>query len=855
MAVDDDDPALGVTRAADATIEDSAATDSGRAEPRLKAIARDVNVGRYQLLDRLGAGAMGEVWSAYDPQLDRKVAIKLVHPRLARTRDIAVRMLREARAMAKVSDRSVITVHDAGESDGRLFIAMELVRGRTLGAILRERMPNQLADWRRWLAMLLDAGRGLAAAHAAGVLHRDFKPDNVLVDSSGRVCVGDFGLASLSAAPRGRTSIPVLDTTPDPALTVTGALLGTPAYMSPEQLYGLDIDARADEFSFCVAAYEALYGTRPFAIPADERGNLAALVEAIEQRAISPAPSSSNVPPEVRAALIRGLAPSAGERWPDLAALLAALEPFVAAPSGTRPHRARWPRVLTGVAVAGLVLAIVAIVLHTGRTERTPARDHASQPALRPSEPDRPIETVSLRAALALSPRGLLAIGTNRVQVLDLDHDSDHAPRWQVDLPSITGHAWTERLQLDGEEAVRWCYADIIAMGRWAFAAHREPEPLPPPGPAGSLWIGGDEQGEFVQLGMGPTLQIAFVRAEQVVRTWSAGTAFDPSSASVAPGHRRLAYLEPIDLYTSRIIVLDASTGAALRGDPIVGLASIAWRTDELLLFGTSGDTAAIEQMPVGDTFGGATPVLRAHEGDWIGVMVANRDRVVYGKVLTESRARLVSDDATKRRDFEPAVAAAPLGWRPDGKFVVWNRTNLEIRDPGGASTMLNVALPHEPQSATFAGNLMIVTMRGTTGRTIAAYDLAATALDKMPRWNIAEGLALTVRCAGDVRPPCYIARQTAPATYDIVPLDPATGTAGGEVRYHGQVEDFAVHRDGEHLLVVPPGGRSSTVVTELGRDRSRTVAFPLTLYGASPTARTTRSSRQARSSRTVTRS
>jgi hypothetical protein len=215
--------------------------------------------------------------------------------------------------------------------------------------------------------------------------------------------------------------------------------------------------------------------------------------------------------------------------------------------------------------------------------------------------------------------------------------------------------------------------------------------------------------------------------------------------------------------------------------------------TDELLLFGTSGDTAAIEQIPVGDGFGRATPVLRAHEGDWIGVMVANRDRVVYGKVLTESRARLVSDDAAKRRDFEPAVAAAPLGWRPDGKFVVWNRTNLEIREPGGASTMLNIALPHEPQSATFAGDLMLVTMRGTTGRAIAAYDLAATAIDKMPRWNIAEGLALTVRCAGDVQPPCYIARRTAPDTYEIVPLDPATGTAGGEVRYHGQLEDEIV--------------------------------------------------------------
>src|SRR3990167_212838 len=138
--------------------------------------------------------------------------------------------------MAKLSHRSVVTVHDAGEVEGRLYIAMELVEGTTLGQLLRSRTASEADDWKRWLALVMDAGLGLAAAHRMGVLHRDFKPDNVLVDRDGRVCVADFGLASLGgeADPETkalRDSIP-LD------LTRTGTLLGTPVYMSPQQLRG-----------------------------------------------------------------------------------------------------------------------------------------------------------------------------------------------------------------------------------------------------------------------------------------------------------------------------------------------------------------------------------------------------------------------------------------------------------------------------------------------------------------------------------------------------------------------------------------------------------------------------------------
>jgi serine/threonine-protein kinase len=254
-------------------------------------------IGRYRLEARLGEGAMGVVWSAHDPKLDRDVAIKLVHAALA-SDEASTRLTREAKAMAKLSHRSVITVYDVDEVDGQLFIAMELVRGTTLGSLLRDRDAAAIADWRRWLALLLEAGRGLAEAHRNGVLHRDFKPDNVLVDASGRVCVGDFGLALLGeslanrSVSQSRQWIRATASPDDSAtsldLTTTGALLGTPVYMGPQQLRGDAIDARGDQFAFCVATWEALYGTRPFVV--SERGleAVVALITAIENGPPSP---------------------------------------------------------------------------------------------------------------------------------------------------------------------------------------------------------------------------------------------------------------------------------------------------------------------------------------------------------------------------------------------------------------------------------------------------------------------------------------------------------------------------------------------------------------------------------------
>ncbi|MEZ4362878.1 MAG: serine/threonine-protein kinase [Kofleriaceae bacterium] len=221
-------------------------------------------VAQFVLLERLGAGGMGVVFAAFDEKLERKVAIKLVttQPGDAPAQG---RLLREAQAQAKLSHPNVVTVYEVGAlPDGHLFIAMELVKGQTLRAWQRD-APR---TWREILAMYSQAGRGLAAAHDSGIIHRDFKPDNILLGQDGRVRVADFGLAFAAEPPEAEG--PRRGAAPEagpasPALTAVGVVAGTPGYMAPEQLLGGQVDARTDQFAFCVSLYEALYDERPFA--------------------------------------------------------------------------------------------------------------------------------------------------------------------------------------------------------------------------------------------------------------------------------------------------------------------------------------------------------------------------------------------------------------------------------------------------------------------------------------------------------------------------------------------------------------------------------------------------------------
>jgi eukaryotic-like serine/threonine-protein kinase len=226
-------------------------------------------VGRYIVLRTLGSGGAGVVYAAYDPDLDRTIALKVVRRELADRVEVRARFLREAQALARLSHPNVITVYDVGSIDGRTFIAMEYIHGQTFADWVATSEPN----WSRVLTLLLKAGRGLAAAHAAGLIHRDFKPANLLVGANGRVVVTDFGLARALKADGGvhplasRADGLCRSSAFAESITRTGVVQGTPAYMAPEQRQGKPADAQADQFSFCVTLYEGLFREHPFLRP------------------------------------------------------------------------------------------------------------------------------------------------------------------------------------------------------------------------------------------------------------------------------------------------------------------------------------------------------------------------------------------------------------------------------------------------------------------------------------------------------------------------------------------------------------------------------------------------------------
>jgi tetratricopeptide (TPR) repeat protein len=307
-------------------------------------LARGQLLGRYVILGPVGSGAMGVVYAAYDPELDRKVALKLLRPRASADPARAEkRLVREAQAMARLSHENVITVHDVNTFGGCSFVAMEFVEGGTLGDYLASRSQG----WQDIVRLFLQAGRGVAAAHRAGLVHRDFKPSNVLVYSDGRVRVTDFGLARAS----GPGALPIGETRSmafaDLSATVEGAAIGTPAYMAPEQFAGAAVDARTDQFAFCVSLYEALYGVRPFA------GATGAEIERnIAGGHVQQPVTRREVPAKVRRTLLRGLRGAPDERFPSMEPLLVAL----GAATSTR-HRVR-----EAVAVVTTLLAVLGVL-------------------------------------------------------------------------------------------------------------------------------------------------------------------------------------------------------------------------------------------------------------------------------------------------------------------------------------------------------------------------------------------------------------------------------------------------------------------------------------------------------------
>ncbi|MFN0249549.1 MAG: serine/threonine-protein kinase [Kofleriaceae bacterium] len=339
-------------------------------------------IGNYALISVLGEGGMGVVWRAHDPKLDREVAIKVLK-RMDAPASLRQRLQREARAMARLKHPNVLTVYDSGTEGGRDFIAMELVDGCSLDVWLeRHPMPHDI------IAAVLASGRGLAAAHRAGLVHRDFKPHNILRSNDGRVLVTDFGLArglgditesqaegaldvsrsggfdetmelgASNPSVSGSRSKP--DSVLDSPLTQTGVMIGTPAYMAPEQFSGAAPDPRTDQFAFCVTAWQMLTGGRPY--------HGASLEELKKAAGEGIRHVKSTLAPRVRMALVRGMDPDPTNRWPSMDELLDELE------AATKPKRPRWmvPMVI-GVMLLVFVLGGI-IVRRMSKSDGAEAR-------------------------------------------------------------------------------------------------------------------------------------------------------------------------------------------------------------------------------------------------------------------------------------------------------------------------------------------------------------------------------------------------------------------------------------------------------------------------------------------------
>jgi tetratricopeptide (TPR) repeat protein len=411
VAPDDDPP-----EPPDELLAALAATPSAEVLPR-----RTLIDGQYRIERVLGEGGMGVVYLARDIRLDREVAIKVGIERSAASIE---RLAREAVALAKLSHPNVVVLHEIGEIKGRSYVAMEYVAGGTARAWCKGR------GWREIVALYLAAGDGLAAAHAAGLVHRDFKPDNVLVGGDGRPRVADFGLArdesdaieiTVERAGESRTS----------TATKTGAVVGTPAYMAPEQFARGEIDARADQFSFCASLWEALFGERPFV----DRKDGGALPEPTR-----PA-GRTKVPRHIEAALRRGLRDKRDDRWPTLEPLLVELR---------RDPGRRRTQLVVGAGVLLLAAGTGAVVY--ARRQGDPCEGGAAQLATTWSSARA--KAVHAAIAPAGAPAWIEAAATRVTAALD-----DWTRRWAVQYRAVcvARHGtWSAELSDRGVE----CLAD-----------------------------------------------------------------------------------------------------------------------------------------------------------------------------------------------------------------------------------------------------------------------------------------------------------------------------------------------------------------------------------------------------------
>ena len=614
-----------------------------RAAQLIVPLAEGTVIGEHFVIeDAIGSGGMGIVYRAHDRALDRRVALKID----ARGLDVA-RARREAQALARLAHPNVVTIHEIGVHDGSPFVAMELCAGGTARSWLRARPRS----WRDVLALYLAAARGLVAAHDAGLVHRDVKPDNILLGADDRARIGDFGLARDVVGLDGGGTVDraadadevVTRTTtstgrqPD-HVTATGAVVGTPRYMAPEQRRGGQVDARADQFSFALALYEALAGADPFPAAAEAR------IAAIEAGVIAPPARDQRVPRRVLAVLSRGLAADPARRWPSMAAMVSALE---------RAARPRWPW------IAGALVVVLAGGAATAFAMRSEAAAPGPDPCAGVVRDLASAWTPGSRAGFLRAHGKAAATASWTADVLDHHTASWAAARTTICIDAVRDPQWSADLVTRAVDCLRSSQRELVELAA----------------------IGDVAQGELVGATSNVADPVACGRREQIALTRTtpltpAAEATRDAVIALASDSERAA--DSGDVAKARALAGDAMVRAAA-GPPIArALAAQAMGRLELA---TSGIDAAAEHFKsaffdfrsVSDgshTFATALQLAQAYAGagkadlaaEWVTHARAEAERLggpPWRTAMLESLAALV---ARARGDHAGAVTANQRG-------------------------------------------------------------------------------------------------------------------------------------------------------------------------------------------------
>jgi hypothetical protein len=763
-------------------------------------LAPGTRVGRYTIARRIGAGGMGVVYQARDVGLGRLVGLKLM---LAHrdSNAAADRLLREARAMAGISHPNVVTVYDVGEYEGRLYYAMELMHGGTLREWLAQekRTPRDVAH------VMMQAARGLSAAHAAGLVHHDFKPDNVLVGANGSVRVSDFGLVRMA------TPVPPMTPSTDTGIPPADGnlIIGTPGYMAPEQLLGEPTDARTDQFSFCITLCEALYGEGPF------KGQITTDVETkiVVMKAVLAGdvqiPTSRAVPSWLRRIILRGLAADPAQRWPSLEMVADLIDRGL--------HRNRR---FGGVAAAAALVAgsIVATVWAIG--DRTPAAEW------RPDVIGIESEGNPARLA-AISNDGKMLVFSSRREVWTQRRGTaEHVP---VRLPAGSYDVFNLGLSPLGDRLyVVLARLDVRESELWRIdLPSGEPQLVyAPPGIRLPFFdVAPDGQTVVVtEMDAGRNFRLVLIGADGSLRTLVDPVPGDIlTSPTFAPDGWRVAYVRTGTSSAAVAEWVEIATGRLTRVGPAAPMSVLDWSGPNVLLLPLLGADGAIHlrELVVDDhgRVGRERVVYSLPRGVELWRVQSTRAGVFLQRGPIDGRARVATlplDVTSPKLRVLPTGSEEDFGaagFTPAGEIILSARaaavdTILVGGKAGGFRTAGSLRDFGRPLWT--IGDRVFYRQPPVDSEswTISAGPLSGTPA-KLGRLKDTE----QIYCAGGRSAPCIVAASagTDNVAYD---WDPATGARGAEVmRWVSYMPGAAaLSPDGQTVAYVTPRGSIDTV-------------------------------------------